>query len=103
MRLKQWSLVVGLALGNLLGCSSASRSSSGSEGGIRSDRKVVERYQEFAPGTTDGKPSACIKWDKGSRRLSKPPRKAAKDNALPQPVPDREKKLQAQNENHPHS
>jgi hypothetical protein len=42
------------------------------------------------------------KWDKSSRRLSKPKRKAAKRNAVPQLVPDREKKLQAQNENQPH-
>jgi hypothetical protein len=101
-RLRPWSLVVGLALGNLVGCSRASRNSSVAEDGIRSDREVAEGRQEFGPGMTAGKPSACIKWDKSSRRLSKPPRKAAKGNAVPQPVPDREKKLQAQNENQPH-
>jgi hypothetical protein len=95
-------LVVGLALGNLVGCSRASRHSPVVEDGIRSDREVAEGRQEFGPGPIDGKPSACIKWDKSSRRISKPPRKAAKGNAVPQPVPDREKKLQAQNENQPH-
>ena len=100
-RLKLWSLVVGLALGSLVGCSRASRHSSGAEDSIRSDREVAEGRQEFGPGTTDGKPSACINWDKSSPRLSKLPRKAAKGNAVPQPVPDREKKLQAQNENQP--
>jgi hypothetical protein len=101
-RLKPWSLVVGLALANLVGCSRASRNSSGAEHRIRSDREVAEGRPEFGPGTTDGKPSACIKWDKSSRRLSKRPRKAAKGNAVPQLIPDREKKLQAQNENQPH-
>jgi hypothetical protein len=95
-------LVVGLALGNLVGCSRASRNSSGAEDGIRSDREVAEGRQEFSPGTTDSKPSACIRWDKSSGRLSKPKQKAAKGNAIPQPVPDREKKLQAQNEDRPH-
>jgi hypothetical protein len=101
-RLKPWSLVVGLALGNLVGCSRASRNSSGAEDGIHADREVAEGRQEFSPGTTDGKPSAYIRWDKSSRRLSKPKRKAAKGNAIPQPVPDREKKLQAQNDDQPH-
>lgn len=101
-RLKLWSLVVGLALGNLVGCSRASRNSPGAEDGIPSDREVAEGRQEIGPGTINGKPSACIKWDKSSGRLSKPPRKAAKGTAVPQRVPDREKRLQAQNENQPH-
>jgi hypothetical protein len=84
-RLKLWSLVAGLALGSLVGCARASRNSSGAEDGFRSDREVAEGRQDFGPGTIDGKPSACIKWDKSSRRLSKPPRKAAKGNAVPQP------------------
>lgn len=101
-RLALWSLVVGLALGNLVGCSRTSRNSPAAEDRIRSDREIAEGRQEFGPGTTDGKPSACIKWDKSSRRLSKPPRNAAKSTAVPRPVPDREKKLQAENENQPH-
>jgi hypothetical protein len=101
-RLKLWSLVAGLALGSLVGCSRASRNSPGAEDGIRSDREVAEGGREIGPGTINGKPSACIKWDKSSRRLSKPPRKAAKGTAVPQRVLDREKKLQAQNENQLH-
>jgi hypothetical protein len=102
-RLKLWSLVAGLAVGNLVGCSRASRKSPGASDGIRLGREVAEGRQEIGPGTTKGKPSACIKWDKSSGRLSKPPRKAAKDTAVPQRVPeDREKRLQAQNENQPH-
>jgi hypothetical protein len=102
-RLELWSLVAGLALGSLVGCSRASRKSSDASDGIRSDREVAEGRQEIGPGTTKGKPSACIKWDKSSGRLSKPPRKAAKGLAVPQRVPEgREKKLQAQNENQPH-
>ena len=101
-RLKLWSLVVALALGNLVGCSRASRNSPGAADGIRSGREVAEGHQEIGPGTTKGKPSACIKWDKGSGRLRNP-QKAAKDTAVPQRVSeDREKKLQDQNENQPH-
>jgi hypothetical protein len=101
-RLKLWSLVVGLALGNFVGCSRASGNSPGASDGIRSDREVAEGRQEMGPGTTNGKPSACIKWDKSSGRLSKPPRKAAQGTAVPQRVLDIEKKLQAQNESQPH-
>jgi hypothetical protein len=101
-RLKLWPLVVGLALGSLVGCSRVSRNSPGASDGIRSDREVAEGRQEIGPGTTNGKPSACIKWDKSAGRLSKPPRKAAKGTAVPQRVLDIEKKLQAQNESQPH-
>jgi hypothetical protein len=101
-RVKLWSLVAGLALGSLVGCSRASRNSPGAEDGIRSDREVAEGRQEIGLGAIDSKPSACIKWDRSSGRLSKPPRKAAKDTAVPQRVPDREKRLRAQNENQPH-
>ena len=54
-RLKLWSLAVGLALGNLVGCSRASGNSPSSDG-IRSDREVAEGRQEMGPATTNGKP-----------------------------------------------
>jgi hypothetical protein len=101
-RLKLWSLILGLAVGNLMGCSRASTKSPDASDGTRAGREFAEGRQEVGPGTTDGKPSACVKWDKSSRRLSKPPRKAAKDTAVPERVLDREKNLQAQNENQPH-
>jgi hypothetical protein len=41
-RLKLWSLVAGLALDGLVGCSRASRNSPGASDGIRSDREVAE-------------------------------------------------------------
>ena|ERR1700690_2347264 len=100
-RLKLWSLVAGLALGSLVGCARTSRNSPGAEDGIRSEREVAEDGREFSPGTIHDKPSACIKWDKGSRRLSKS-RKAARDTAVLQRVLDRDKRLQAQNENQLH-
>ena len=55
-RLKLWSLVVGLALGNFVGCSRASGNSPGASDGIRSDREVAEGRQEMGPATTNGKP-----------------------------------------------
>ena len=101
-RLKLWSLVVVLAVGELMGCSRASTKPPNASDGIRAGRAVAEGRPEVAPGTTQLKPSACIKRDKSSGRLSKPPRKAAKGTAVPQRVLDREKRLQAQNENQLH-
>jgi hypothetical protein len=94
-RLKLWSLVAGLAVGNLMGCSKPSTQSPHASEGIRTGREVAEGRQGIAPGTIPGKPSACIKWDQGSGRLSKPVRKA-KGAAVPKDP----EKLQAKNENH---
>jgi hypothetical protein len=106
-RLKLWSLVAALALGNLVGCSRASTNSPDASDSIRksfdkSGRELGEGREETGPETTKGKPSACIKWAKGSGRTSKPLRKAVKTAADREAVPeDREKKLQAENETHP--
>jgi peptidoglycan hydrolase-like protein with peptidoglycan-binding domain len=52
--------------------------------------------------TTKSKPSPYIKWATGSGRTSKTLRKAVKTVAAPESGRgDREKKLQAENENHP--
>jgi peptidoglycan hydrolase-like protein with peptidoglycan-binding domain len=48
--------------------------------------------------TTKSKPSAGIKWAKGSRRTSKTPRKAVKTVADPE---GGKKTLQAEDDNHP--
>jgi peptidoglycan hydrolase-like protein with peptidoglycan-binding domain len=51
--------------------------------------------------TTKGKPSACIKWTKGSRRTSMTVPKAVKPVAAPENSPgNREKTIQAENDNH---
>ena len=100
-RLKLWSLVAVLAVGNLMGCSRASTKPPHASDGIPAGRGVAEGRQEVAPGTTQLKPSACItciKRDRGSGRLSKPPRSAK--NAIVSKDPER--KLQAENENQPH-
>jgi hypothetical protein len=97
-RLKLCSLVVVLAVGNLIGCSRASTKSPHASGGIGAGRGVAEGRQEVALGTTQLKPSPCIKRDKGSGRLSKPLRKA-KDSIVSK---DPERKLQAKNENQLH-
>jgi hypothetical protein len=97
-RLKLWSLVVVLAVGDLMGCSRASTKPPNASDGIRAGRGIAEGRQEVASGTTQLKPSACIKRDKGSGRLSKPLRKA-KDAIVSK---DPERKLQAKNENQPH-
>jgi hypothetical protein len=105
-RLKLWSLVAALTLGNLLGCSRASTNSPDAADRIRksfdqSGRDHGEGREETGPETTKGKPSACIKWAKGSGRTSKTLRKAVKTAADPEAIPeDREKKLQAENEQH---
>lgn len=97
-RFKLWSLVVVLAVGNLLGCSRASTKPPHASDGIRAGRGVAEGRPEVAPGTTQLKPSACIKRNKGSGRLSKPVRKAK--DAIVSKDPERE--VQAKNENQPH-
>jgi len=52
--------------------------------------------------TTNGKPSAYIKWTKGSRRTSMTVPKAVKPVAAPENSPgNREKTIQAENDNHP--
>ena len=91
-RLKLSYLVAGLALGNLMGCSKASTKLPDASVGIRAGGEVAERRQAVAPGTTLSKPSAYIKWDKGSGRPSKPLRQAKR--AVPK---DLAKKLQAKN------
>jgi hypothetical protein len=63
----------------------------------------LERREETGNVTTKGKPSAGIKWAKGSGRTSKTLRKAVKTVAAPESGGgDREKTLQAENDNHPH-
>jgi hypothetical protein len=96
-RLKLWSLVAVLGVGNLTGCYGASTKPAHASDGIRAGRGIAEGRPEVAPGTTQLKPSACIKRDKGSGRLSKPLRKA-KDAIVSK---GSERKLQAKNENQP--
>ena len=71
-RLELWSLVAVLAVGELMGCSRASTKPPNASDGIRAGRGIAEGRQEVASGTTQLKPSACIKRDKGSGRLNKP-------------------------------
>ena len=63
--------------------------------GVRPEGGEETGYQ-----TTKGKPSAGIKWAKGSGR-SKTLRKPVKTVAAPENSGDREKTLQAENDNHP--
>jgi hypothetical protein len=81
-----------------MGCSRASTKPPNASDGIRAGRGIAEGRQEVASGTTQLKPSACIKRDKGSGRLNEPLRKA-KDVIVSK---DPERKLQAENENQPH-
>jgi peptidoglycan hydrolase-like protein with peptidoglycan-binding domain len=61
-----------------------------------------EGRQETGYETTKGKPSAGIKWAKGSGRTSKTLRQAVKTVAAPESDRgDREKTLQAENDNRP--
>jgi peptidoglycan hydrolase-like protein with peptidoglycan-binding domain len=61
-----------------------------------------EAREETGYGTTKGKPSAGIKWAKGSGRTSKPIRNAVKTVATPEGGRGAsEKTLQADNDNHP--
>ena len=65
--------------------------------GVRPEGRAESRYE-----TTKGKPSAGIKWAKGSGRTSKTLRKAVKTVAAPENGRgDNEKTLQAENHNHP--
>jgi peptidoglycan hydrolase-like protein with peptidoglycan-binding domain len=65
--------------------------------GVRPEGREETGYE-----TTKGKPSAAIKWAKGSGRTSKPLRKAVKTVAAPESGRGaREKTLQAENDNHP--
>jgi peptidoglycan hydrolase-like protein with peptidoglycan-binding domain len=65
--------------------------------GVRPEGREETGYE-----TTPGKPSAGIKWAKGSGRASKTLRKAVKTVAAPESGRgDREKTLQAENEKHP--
>jgi peptidoglycan hydrolase-like protein with peptidoglycan-binding domain len=58
--------------------------------------------EETGDETTAGKPSAGIKWAKGSGRTSKTLPKSVKTVAAPESGRgNREKRLQAQNDNHP--
>lgn len=60
-----------------------------------------ELREETAHKTTQGKPSAGIKWAKGSRKTSKTPRKAVKTVAAAESRrASREQTLQAENEKH---
>ncbi len=60
-----------------------------------------EVREETRHETTQDKPSAGIKWAKGSGQRRKTPRQSAKKSALPQSSQkDGEKSLQAQNDKH---
>jgi hypothetical protein len=60
-----------------------------------------EVREETRHGTTQDKPSAGIKWAKGSGQRSKTPRQPVKKSALPQSSrKDGEKSLQAENDTH---
>ena len=61
-----------------------------------------ESREETGDEGPKGKPSAYIQWAEGSRRVSKTVSKAVKGLAALEIVPgDREKTLQADNDNHP--
>jgi hypothetical protein len=65
--------------------------------GVRPEGRAETRYE-----TTKGKPSAGIKWAKGSGRKSKTLRKAVKTVAAPESDRgSRDKTLQAENDNRP--
>ena len=89
-----WSLVALLGAGSLLGCSKAYTTAPVAFDSIR-------KSFETGPETTKGKPSACIKRVHGWGRTSKPPRKAVRISGPADVALDREKKLQADNEDHP--
>ena len=62
----------------------------------------LERREETGDVTTKGKPSAGIRWAKGSERTSKTLHKTVKTVAAPESGRgDREKTLHAENDNHP--
>jgi peptidoglycan hydrolase-like protein with peptidoglycan-binding domain len=60
-----------------------------------------EGGEETGDQTTKGKPSAGIKWAKSSGRTSKTLRKPVKTVAAPENSGDREKTLEAENDNRP--
>jgi hypothetical protein len=62
--LKLWSLVVPLAIGNLMGCSRVSPKSLDASDGILAGQEIAESHPEVPP-----KPSPCIKWDNAPRRF----------------------------------
>jgi peptidoglycan hydrolase-like protein with peptidoglycan-binding domain len=64
--------------------------------GVRPEGREETDYE-----TAKGKPSAGIKWAKGSGRTSKTRQKAVKTVATESGPGDREKTLQAENDNHP--
>ena len=106
-RLKLWLLVAVVAIGSLVGCSRASTKSRDASDHTRklfdqSGRELGVSREEVRAETTKNKPSACIKWAKGSGRRSTL-RRAIKTAADPQAVPEnREKNLQAANDNYQH-
>jgi hypothetical protein len=63
--LKPGSLVVALAIGNLMGCSRVPTKSLDSSDGILAGQEIAESHPEVLP-----KPSPCIKWDNVPRRLA---------------------------------
>jgi hypothetical protein len=89
-----WLLVAMLGVGSLLGCSRAHTTAPVAFDSIR-------KSSETGPKTTKSKPSACIKRVHGSGRTSKPLRKAVRISDPDAVAVDREKKLQADNEDHP--
>lgn len=65
--------------------------------GVRPERREETGYE-----TAKGKPAAGIKWAKASARKTKTLRKAARVVAVPESGrAEREKTLQAENDNHP--
>ena len=88
-----WLLIALLGVGSLLGCSRAYTTAPVSSS--------IRKPFEVGPEATKGKPSACIKWVRGSGRTSKLLRKAVRISDPAAAAVDREKKLQADNEDHP--
>ena len=93
--LRLYSIVVALAVG--IGCSRASIKSPDASHGIVAGREVAESNQEGSLVPAQAKPSPCIKWEKGSGRFSKIPRKATGVAVSRDP----HKNLQAMNETRP--
>jgi hypothetical protein len=92
-------LLAGLTAGNFVSCSSTPARSPGVSHVTPSGQPTAEMREKDQPGTTGSKPSACIKFEKGSGRAAKPLRKTAKLPLASREVPaGREKQLQAENE-----
>src|SRR6202035_1315303 len=92
-------LIAGLAAGNFVSCSSTPTRPLSTLRNATFGESIAGTRVQDQPGTPGNKPSACIKFEKGSGRAAKSPRRVAKGPAISREVPTgREKQLQAENE-----